>query len=92
MPSLIDSQETLDWDALIVVMAFKIAGSRAARQPHVIYHYSNTLHRSEVVQCFWKLLNQLDEKSRVSVGFAPALLPALHGSWVSTDCSGKEGT
>jgi hypothetical protein len=24
---------------LMVVMAFKIAGSRAARQPHVIYHY-----------------------------------------------------
>jgi hypothetical protein len=39
--------------------------------------YSNALYRSEVVQCFWKLLNQLDEKSSVSVGFAPALLPAL---------------
>ena len=53
--------------------------------------YGNALYRSEVLQCFWKLLNQLDEKSSVSVGFAPALLPALHGSWVGTDCAGKEG-
>lgn len=53
--------------------------------------YSNALHRAEVFQCFWELLNQLDEKSCVSVGFASALLPALHCSWVGTDCSGKEG-
>ncbi len=25
----------------MVVMAFKIAGSRAARQPHVIYHFNS---------------------------------------------------
>jgi hypothetical protein len=36
MPSLIDSQEAVDWDGLMVVMALKIAGYRAARQPHVI--------------------------------------------------------
>ena len=38
MLSLIDSKETIDWDGLMVFMAFKIVGSRAARQSHVIYH------------------------------------------------------
>jgi hypothetical protein len=39
LPSLIDSQETVDWDGLMVVTAFQIAGYRAARQPHVIYQF-----------------------------------------------------
>jgi hypothetical protein len=30
------------WNGLVVVIAFKIAGSRASRQPHVIY----PLHRT----------------------------------------------
>ncbi len=63
-------------------------GANGGRSPD----YSSALYRSEVIQCFRELLNQLDEKSRVRVGFAPALLPALHGSRVGPDGSGKEGT
>jgi hypothetical protein len=37
MPSFIDSQETVDWDGMVVVIVLKIAGSRAARQSDVIY-------------------------------------------------------
>ncbi len=31
------------WDGYVVAMAFKIAGPRAARQPHVMYHFPNPI-------------------------------------------------
>jgi hypothetical protein len=38
MPSLVDSQEALDLDGVMIVIALKIGGCRAALQPHVIYY------------------------------------------------------
>jgi hypothetical protein len=40
MPSLIDSLEPLDWNELIVVMAFKIPKARSGRQPLDLYHFA----------------------------------------------------
>jgi replication-associated recombination protein RarA len=59
MPSLIDSQEAVDWNGLMVVMAFKIAGSRAARQPHVIYQFYDK-DREE----HYNLISALDKAMR----------------------------
>jgi hypothetical protein len=39
MRGVLGSQETLDWDGLMVVMALNIAKPSATPEPHVIEHY-----------------------------------------------------
>ena len=52
----------------MVVMALKIAGSRAARQPHVIYHFNHKEHElliGHLLHGLWSRPVDLTAKPRI---------------------------